>query len=136
MLTAATTAGAIDAWSQSIGSSGWTEQTVAVAGSAHYAHPVIAWTGPVNDGPSSFFVITATSQTGKLAYWWLEAGAPPWTPGTVAPASKHAAYAGPAISVTGKSVIVTAINTKPGDVYFWYQPYNTNPWLKELVATG
>jgi len=136
MITAATTGGTVDTWSQSIGGSGWSEQTVATAGTNRYSHPVIAWTGPVGGGSASYFVITAASQTGKLAYWWEQDGLTSWNPETVASAGKHAAYANPAISVTGKSVIITAINTKPGDVYFWFQKYTTNPWHKQLVAAG
>jgi hypothetical protein len=136
MITAATTGGTVDTWSQSIGGSTWSEQTVVTAGGSRYSHPVIAWTGPVSGGSVSYFVVTATSQTGKLAYWWEEDGLTTWNPETVASAGKHAAYANPAISITGKSVIITAINTKPGDVYFWYQKYTTNPWHKQLVAAG
>jgi hypothetical protein len=135
MISAATTAGAVDTWSQPIGGTGWSEQTVTTGGGSRYSHPVIAWTGPVN-GSVSYFVIAATSQKGKLAYWWQQVGFTPWNPETVASAGKHAAYANPAISVTGKSVIITAINTKHGDVDFWYQPFTTNPWHKQLVAAG
>jgi hypothetical protein len=136
MITAATTAGAVDTWSQSIGGTGWSEQTVTTGGGSRYSHPVIAWTGPVNGGPDSYFVITATSQKGKLGYWWQQVGTTSWNPETVASAGKHASYANPAISVTGKSVIITAINTKHGDVNFWYQRFTTNPWHKQVVATG
>lgn len=136
MITAATTAGAVDTWSQSIGGTGWSEQTVATGSGSRYSHPVIAWTGPVLGGPDSYFVITATSKTGELAYWWQLVGSTSWNPETIASAGKHAAYATPAISMTGKSVIITAINTKHGDVDFWYQPFTTNPWHKQLVAAG
>ncbi|HUA41413.1 MAG TPA: hypothetical protein VMA32_07610 [Streptosporangiaceae bacterium] len=133
-ITAGTTAGAVDTWSQSIGGSGWAEQTVATGSGTRYSHPVIAWTGPV--GADSYLVITATSHTGTLAYWWQQVGLTSWNPETVAPAGKHAAYASPAISVTSKSVVITAINTKPGSVYFWYQPFDTTAWHKQLVAAG
>ncbi|HXB50571.1 MAG TPA: hypothetical protein VNW50_22670 [Streptosporangiaceae bacterium] len=136
MIAAATTGGTVDTWSQSIGGSGWSEQTVATAGSSRYSRPAITWTGPVLGGPSSYFVITAASQTGKLAFWWQLVGSTSWNPETVASAGKHASYASPAISVTSKSVVITAINTKPGDVYFWYQKFTTNPWHRQLVATG
>ena len=136
VVTAATSGGAVDAWTQSIGGSGWSEQTVATGGSNHYSHPVIAWTGLSVAFPVSYFVITSASQKGKLAFWWEEAGFTIWTPETVAAAGKHATYANPAISVTGKSTIITAINTKHGDVYFWHQPFTTNPWHKQLVASG
>lgn len=136
MITAATTTGAVDTWSQSIGGTGWSEQTVTTGGGSRYSHPVIASTGPVGGGPDSYFVVTATSQKGKLAYWWQLVGSTSWNPETVASAGKHAVYANPAISVTGKSVIITAINTKHGDVDFWYQPFTTNPWHKQLVAAG
>jgi len=90
----------------------------------------------VGGGPASYFVITAASQTGKLAYWWELDGTTSWNPETVASAGRRAAYANPAISVTGKSVVITVINTKPGSVYFWFQPFGTNPWHKQLVAAG
>jgi hypothetical protein len=96
----------------------------------------MAWTGPVLGGSASCFVITAPSQKGKLAYWWQLAGTTPWNPETVASAGKHAVYANPAISVTGKSVVITAINTKPGEVYFWYQRFTTIPWHRQLVGAG
>ena len=136
MITAATTGGTVDTWSQSIGGSGWTEQTVATADSNRYSHPAVAWTGPVNGGSDSYFVITATSQKGKLAYWWQQDGLTSWNPETVAAAGKHASYASPVIWVTGKSVVITAINTKPGDVYFWYQKFTTTAWHRQLVAAG
>jgi len=136
MITAATTGGTVDTWSQSIGGSGWSEQTVATAGGSRYSHPAIAWTGPVGGGSVSYFVITATSQTGKLAYWWEQDGLTSWNPETVASAGKHAVYANPAIWITGNSVIITAVNTKPGDVYFWHQKFTTTPWHKQLVAAG
>jgi hypothetical protein len=135
MITAATTAGAVDSWSQSIGGTAWSEQTVTTGG-GRYSHPAIAWTGPVSGGSVAYFVITGTSQNGKLAYWWQQVGLTSWNPETVAAAGKHAAYANPAISVTGKSVVITAINTKHGDVDFWYQPFTTTPWHKQLVASG
>ncbi|HEY2080103.1 MAG TPA: hypothetical protein VGH53_27565 [Streptosporangiaceae bacterium] len=106
------------------------------AGSNRYSHPKIAWTGPVPGGSASFFVITATSQKGRLAYWWRQAGLTSWNLETVASAGKHAAYANAAISVTGSSVIITAINTKPGDVNFWYQKFTTTRWHRQLVAGG
>ena len=134
MITAATTAGAVDTWSQSIGGTGWSEETVATGSGSPYSHSVIDWTGPV--GLVSYFVITATSKAGKLAYWWQQVGLTSWNPETIASAGKHAGYATPAISMTGKSVIITAINTKHGDVDFWYQPFTTNPWHKQLVAAG
>jgi hypothetical protein len=136
MIAAATTGGAVDTWSQSIGGTSWSEQTVAPAGSNRYSHPMIAWTGPVPGGSESFFVITATSQKGRLAYWWQQDGLTAWNPETVASAGKHASYASPAIWVTGSSVIITAINTKPGDVYFWYQKFTTTKWHRQLVAAG
>jgi hypothetical protein len=136
VITAATSNGAVDAWTQSIGGTGWSEQTVATTGSNHYSHPVIAWTGLSVAFPVSYFVITSASQKGKLAFWWAAASGSTWTPETVASAGKHAAYASPAISVTGKSTIITAINTKHGDVDFWYQLYTTTPWHKQLVASG
>jgi hypothetical protein len=136
MITAATTGGTVDTWSQSIGGTGWTEQTVATAGGNRYSRPAIAWTGPVLSGPDSYFVITAASQKGKLAYWWQQAGTTSWNPETIASAGKHASYASPAITVTAKSVVITAINTKPGDVYFWYQKFTTTAWHRQLVAAG
>jgi hypothetical protein len=136
LVTATTTTGAVDEWWQPIGGSGWTQQTVAVTGGTTYSHAQIAWTGPVEGGSFEFDVITATTQSGKLAYWWAFDGGTSWTRETVAANGKHAAYANPAISMSGTSVIITAINTKPGDVLYWNQAFGTNPWHKQVVAKG
>jgi hypothetical protein len=139
LVTAANTAGGVDMWWQAISGSGWSEQTVAVGGSPAFSHAAIAWTGLVNTGPfsHSYDVITATSHSGKLDYWWkVDGSGSTWTAETVASAGKQAVYANPGITVTGKSVIITAINTKPGDVFFWYQPFGATVWHKQLVAKG
>jgi hypothetical protein len=57
-------------------------------------------------------------------------------PETVATKGKQAFYANPGFSVTSSSVVITAINTKPGDVIYWHQAFGTKPWPKQVVATG
>jgi hypothetical protein len=135
VITAATTTGAVEAFTQPIGGSGWTPQTVATAGGP-YTSPQIAWTSPVNAGPS-YDVITAANNAGTLSYWWVADGSGlAWNPETVAANGTQAVYAHPGIAVTSNSVVITAINTKPASVMYWSQPFGTNPWHKELVATG
>jgi hypothetical protein len=136
VVTAATTIGSIYAWSQAIGGTGWTESTVSPLGNGTYSRPQIAWTGAVSGGSSTADVITAISKAGKLSYWWSYDGQNNWHAEKIAGNSRRAAYARPAISVTGKKVIVTAINTKSGDVEYWYQKFLTNPWHNQLVANG
>jgi hypothetical protein len=34
------------------------------------------------------------------------------------------------------SVVITAINTKPGNAMYWSQAFANTPWHKEVVATG
>ncbi len=60
----------------------------------------------------------------------------PWNPETIAKKGTTAVYANPGIAVSSTSVLVTAINTKPGDVMFWHQGLGTNPWYKQVVAKG
>lgn len=134
LVTAAGTDGSIYFWAQAIGGSGWAQETPGPANGTSYSHPAIAWTGPV--GLESYDVITATNAKGQLDYWWKQDNQILWNPEKIAVQGKHAAYASPAVSVTSKSVIVTAINSKTGDVNFWYQPFTTNPWHKQLVAKG
>jgi len=135
VITAATTNGSVDAFTQKIGGSGWTAQTVSSSGGP-YTSPQAAWTGPVNAGPS-YDVITAANNAGTLSYWWVADGSGlGWNPETVAANGTQAVYAHPGIAVTSSSVVITAINTKPGNVMYWSQPFSTNPWHKELVATG
>ncbi|MGO8959457.1 MAG: hypothetical protein ACLQFR_19135 [Streptosporangiaceae bacterium] len=136
LVAATTTTGAVDEWSQPIGGSGWSQQTVAWSAGTTYSHAQIAWTGPVEGGSTSFDVITATTQSGRLAYWWTGDGGTIWTAETVAAASKNVAYANPSIRVSDTSVIITAINTKPGNVLYWNQAFGTTPWHKQLVAKG
>jgi hypothetical protein len=136
VIAAATTAGTVDAFTQTIGGSGWTGQTVSTTGGP-YASPQVAWTGDVNGTSDSYDVITAASKAGALHYWWTPDGATTaWNPETVAAHGTQAGYANPGISVTSSSVVITAINTKPGDVVYWSQAFGENPWSKEVVATG
>jgi hypothetical protein len=134
VIAAATTTGAVDSFTQPIGGSGWTQQTVTSAGGP-YTSPQIAWTGPV-DG-ESYDVITAANKAGALGYWWVfDDSGLSWNPETVAANGAEAVYANPGISITSTSVVITAINTKPGNVMYWSQPFGTNSWSKERVATG
>jgi hypothetical protein len=136
VIAAATATGAVDAFTQPIGGSGWTAQTVSATGGP-YTSPQAAWTGPVDGTSSSFDVITATNHAGALHYWWLPDGSGlAWNPETIAANGTHAVYANPGIAITSTSVAITAINTKPGDVLSWSQAFGTNPWSKQLVATG
>jgi hypothetical protein len=136
LVTAATSAGGVDFWYQPVGGSGWTGQTVAAAGTTVYGHPAIAYTGLVDGGPSFFYVITDTTQNGRLAFWWNLDGGSSWNLETVAANGSHAAYANPGISATGKAVVISAVNTKPGDVLFWRQAFGASPWHKQLVGKG
>jgi hypothetical protein len=61
-------------------------------------------------------------------------GGSSWNPETVAANGSHAAYANPSISATGKAVVITAVNTKPGDVLFWRQAFGATSWHKKLVG--
>jgi hypothetical protein len=136
VIAAASTTGTVDAFTQPVGGSGWTSQTVSTTGGP-YASPQVAWTGDVNGSSVSYDVITAASKAGALHYWWTPDGATTaWNPETVAAHGAKAVYANPGISVTSTSVVITAINTKPGDVMYWSQTFGTNPWSKEVVATG
>ena len=134
-LTAGISGLGIEFWSQPIGGSGWASQVVAPSGGP-FGRPEIAWTGPVSGSLLTYDVITATSHTGRLLYWWKEDGGTTWFPESIAAPGKRASYANPAIAVTGRSVIITAINTKPGDVTYWYQPYLASPWHGQIVAVG
>lgn len=138
LVTAAATTGAVDVWSQQIGSPGWSspQTVVAAGGSSTYSRPAIAWTGPVDGGPSSFDVITAVNQNGELDYWWQEDGTLGWFPEKIAPAGKQSAYLRPSITISATSVIITAVNGKSGDVWYWDQPFTTNGWQKLRVARG
>jgi hypothetical protein len=136
VIAAATTAGAVDGFTQPIGGSTWTAQTVSATGGP-YTSPQAAWTGPVDGTSSSYDVITAANHAGALHYWWvLDGSGLAWNPETIAATGTHAVYANPGIAITSTSVVVTAINTKPGDVLAWSQPFGANPWNKQLVATG
>jgi hypothetical protein len=48
----------------------------------------------------------------------------------------QALYATPGITVTSSSAVITAINAKPGNVMYWYQPFGASPWTQQLVAKG
>ena len=137
LLTTATTTGSIDLWWQTIGGSAWNQQTVAAAGGGNwYTRPVVTWTGPVLGGSDSYDVLTAATGNGTLYYWWKLDGGSTWTRELVAKSGPLASYAIPAIAVNAKSVNITAINIKPGDVLFWFQPFGTNPWHRQTVAKG
>lgn len=136
VIAAATGTGTVDAFTQPIGGSGWTQQTVASTGGP-YASPQIAWTGPINATSASYDVITAANKAGALDFWWNPDGSTAaWNPETVAANGLSAVYANPGITVTSTSVVITAINTKPGNVMAWYQPFGTNPWNQQTVAKG
>jgi hypothetical protein len=135
VIAAATAAGAVDSFVQPIGGTGWTASTVSTSGGV-YTSPQIAWTGPVNGG-SSYDVITAANNAGTLSYWWVADGSGlSWNPETVAASGTRAVFAHPGIAITSGSVVITAINTKPGDVMYWSQAFGTNPWSKQTVAVG
>jgi hypothetical protein len=137
LVTAAATTGAVDVWSQEIGSPGWSSpQAVAAGGGSRYSSPAIAWTGPVSGG-ISYDVITATNSRGELDYWWEADGTTDrWSPQEIAAASAQSAYLRPGITVSATSVIITAVNTKTGDVWYWHQAFQTNGWQKQRVARG
>jgi hypothetical protein len=136
VIAAATTTGAVDSFTQPLNGSGWIAQTVSGSGGP-YASPQAAWTGPVNGTSASYDVITAANTAGGLHYWWVaDDSGLSWNPETIAANSRQAAYASPGIAITSSSVVITAINTKPGDVLDWSQPFGTNPWHKQVVATG
>ena len=136
VIAAATTTGAVDAFTQPIGASGWTAQTVSTSGGP-YTSPQAAWTGPLSGTSISYDVITAANNAGGLHYWWVQDGSGgSWNPETIAANGTSAVYANPGIAITSTSVVITAINTKPGNVMYWSQAFGTTPWNKELVATG
>jgi hypothetical protein len=135
LLAVGRTDGEVDVFTQQIGGSGWTGQSIAVFTGSGYRNPAVAWTGPVNS--SSFDVISATTRSGgDLVYWWADDGSTSWTMETIATAGGHAEYANPAIAITAHSVVITAINGKPGDVDFWLQKFTTTVWHEQLVAKG
>ena len=139
LVTAYNTQGAVDVFVQTIGDSTWQGEQVTGGSAQPYAHPVIAWTGVVGQlglRSLSYDVITATGPHGQLDYWWAADGSTSWHAETIAKSGKQAAYANPSIAVSAKSVIVTAINSKPGNVIFWHQNFGTTPWPEQLVAKG
>ena len=104
-------------------------------GPVHQPADRLDWAG--SRRPASYDVITAATTAGTLDYWWTPDGSPAaWNPETVAIKGKQAFYANPGFSVTSSSVVITAINTKPGDVIYWHQAFGTKPWPKQVVATG
>jgi hypothetical protein len=136
VIAAATTTGAVDSFIQPIGGSSWSQQTVASSGGP-YTSPQVAWTGFLSGTSASYDVITAANKAGDLDYWFVEDGSGlGWNPETVAAHNAQAVYANPGTAITSTSVVITAINTKPGDVMYWFQGLGTNPWYKQLVATG
>ena len=136
LVTAGTATGQLYFWSQPIGGTGWTRQVISTGNPVQYAHPAVAWTGPVLGGSFSYDVITATSEHGELDYWWTPDGGSTWTQEKVAASGKQVVYANPGIAITTTSVILTAVNTKPGDVWYWRQPFGAIPWQKQRVAQG
>jgi hypothetical protein len=137
LVTAAATTGAVDVWAQEIGSPGWSSpQAVVAGGGSRYPTPAIAWTGPTSGG-TSYDVITATNSRGELDYWWEADGdTDEWYPQEIAAAGAQSAYARPSITVSATSVIITAVNTKTGAVWYWHQAFQTNGWQKLRVARG
>jgi hypothetical protein len=136
VIAAATTKGAVDSFTQPIGSSGWVKQTVSSSGGP-YTSPQAAWTGFLSPISGSYDVITAANSAGALRYWWVADGSGlSWNPQTVAAHGTEAVYANPGISITSTSVVITAINTKPGDVMYWFQGLGTSQWYKQVVETG
>jgi hypothetical protein len=137
LVAAANTTGAVNLWSQELGSPGWSSpQTVAAAGGTRYSHPVVAWTGPVGAGSDSYDVVTATNQHGELDYWWVPDGVNGWSHEEIAASGKQNVYATPGMAISATSVIITAVNSKPGDVWYWDQPFTTTGWQRLRVARG
>jgi hypothetical protein len=134
LVTAGTATGQVYFWSQAIGGTGWNRQVIATGSGSRYSRPAVTWTGPI--GSFSYDVITATNQHGELDYWWAADGGTVWTHEKIAGYGKNYVYANPGIAISATAVIVTAVNTKPGDVWYWHQPFTTNPWLKQRVARG
>jgi hypothetical protein len=136
LVTAATTNGLFVLWSQPIGGSGWSQQTVTSAGNRS-GHPVISWFEmTIRLREFGYDVMAGIGPRGQLGFWWQPAGGSSWYPETIAKAGKQAVYASPSISVSGKAVIVAAVNTKSGNLMFWYQLYGATPWHTQLVAKG
>ena len=136
LVTAGTATGQVYFWSQSIGGTGWSRQVIASGNPVQYSHPVVAWTGPVLGGPLSYDVIAATSRSGQLDYWWAPDGGSSWTPETIATSGRQAAYQSPSMTISATAVIITAVNGKTGDVWYWHQPFGAIPWQKQRVAQG
>ena len=135
LVTAATTAGEVDFWTQPIGGTGWTEQGVSVpASGGAYANPVLAWNGMT--GAKSRYYIAATDHSGNVEVWRRQASGGSWVAQRVASAGKRAAYTSASISATSAAVVLTAINRKPGDVISWYQRYGTSAWHQQQLAEG
>ncbi len=135
LVAASTSTGTLYVFSQAIGGSGWTAQTVSSAVGTS-SHPVIASFERLSVVLRTYVVIAETSPKGQLDFWWQPAGASTWDQETIAKASKDAVYSSPDLSITGTSVLAAALNTKPGDVLSWYQSFGTTPWHEQLVAKG
>jgi hypothetical protein len=139
LLLATSVGGSVYFLTQHTGGSGWTLQLVSTGtGSNAYSNPQIAWTAATDGAPISYDVIAATTASGNLVFWWAENGSatPLWTPETIAPSTTGAIYANPGIGITAKSVVITDINSQPGNVDFWRQTFNTTPWHHQVVAKG
>jgi hypothetical protein len=137
LITTALNISAVLEFSQAIGGTGWSGQTVATGpGSTIYHNPQIAWTAATNGSSVSYDVITATTSSGGLVFWWADDGSTTWTEETIASPGPHARYANPGIGITAKSVVITDINSKPGNVDFWLQKFTAVPWQHQVVARG
>ncbi|HEY6358703.1 MAG TPA: hypothetical protein VIX35_10690 [Vicinamibacterales bacterium] len=106
-----------------------------VDGAPWYAQPQIFYAAPPDSGPFDF--ITAVSDKGTLDFWWKFDGSNEnWQPEMIAAAGAKATYVRPAIAISNKATIVTAINSNLGNVLFWSQGFGETGWHKQLVAKG
>jgi hypothetical protein len=116
----------LDYWWERDGTTTWHEEQVATGVGAF---PSIGWTG-------STVIITDTDAHGNLDYWYQDAGTRPWHQQRVAPAGSLGNNGGgfwsfPAISWTGSTVIIAAVN-EDGDLDYWHQ--HAGSWLQQQVA--
>jgi hypothetical protein len=138
VVAAPASSGAVDSWypTLAIGGTAWTKQTVTTAADPA-SHPAISSFERLDRGRHTIDVIAATGRGGQLDFWY-QVGTGTWFAETIAKAGQQAAYGSPTISVNGSAVIVTAVNTKSGNVMFWYQNYaaSASQWHTQLVAKG
>lgn len=102
----------------------------------------IAWTGrsvvlvasnnPANEG-------------GDLFYFWQTTGTSTWHKELVAAAGCQGAgwqpvttlgYQSNAIAWTGASVVIAAVDTRNGGLYYWWQANGSTAWHQQTVAAG